>query len=143
MFYSRKENNRRRKEYRLKHPDKEREYRERYKKRHPEKYLENGRRSYRNWISKPENLAKKKEYQRQWYQRVKKKQEQETRKELYRIRDILKEKEYVVDEFNTLGLRKDKANKYFFYVSEKGKVKFVSDKYSSINKCVKCAIDYV
>ena len=143
MFYSKAEHRRRNKEYRRKNPEKIKEYLKNFKEKNLERFLEQRRKAYNKWISKPENLAKKKAYQREWYQRVKKKQEQETRKEIYRVRDLLKKGEYVVDEFNTLGLRNDKSGKFFFYVSENGKVKFVSDKYSSINKCVKCAIDYV
>lgn len=141
MGYSKMENRRRSREYRFKNPEKVKEYLNNTKKKNVKRYLEQRRKAYKKWISNPENLARKKEYQRQWYQQVKKKQEQETRKEIYRVRDILKKKEYVVDEYITVGLRKDKAGKFFFYVSENGKIKFISDKYDNINKCVKCAID--
>lgn len=118
-------------------PEKQREYHKKYKEERPEQWLESRRKSYAKWLSKPENLAKKKAYQKEWYQKVKKKSENEQRQEMYRVRDILRQnKPYVVGDFSA-EMRIDRAGNFFFFIREKGKLTFISDKFEDENKAVK------
>lgn len=142
QYYSKAKARAKSKKYYYSHPEKIRQLREKYKLEHYDKWLENGRKGYAKWISKPENLAKKKAYQREWYQRVKKKSEREQRQEIYRVRDILREKPYVVDDYVS-EMRVDKAGNFFFFIKKGGKVIFISDKYENENKAVKDLLEAI
>lgn len=140
-YYSKaKARERRKKNY---DPVKQREYHQKYKEERPEQWLESRRKSYAKWLSKPENKAKKKAYQKDWYQRVKKKSEQEQRQEMYKVRDILREgKPYVVGD-NCAEMRIDKAGNFFFFIRKSGKLSFISDKFEDENKAVKKLMEAV
>lgn len=136
QYYSKAKARKQRKKYYHTHPQKMKELREKYKEEHYDKWLEDRRKGYARWISNPENLAKKKAYQKEWYQKVKKKTEREQRREIAKIRDILRKQPYVVDDYSA-EMRIDRGGNFFFFIKQNGNVIYISDKYESENKAVK------
>lgn len=128
--------------YYYSHPDKIKERNERYKSNHYDKWLESRRKGYAKWIANPENQAKKKAYQREWYQKVKKKSEKEQRHEIYKVRDLLRKQPYIVDDYSA-EMKKDTGGMFFFFIKKKGKVVYVSNKYSNENKAVKNLLEAI
>lgn len=137
QYYTKAKARKQRKKYYHEHPERMKELREKYKEEHYDKWLEARRKGYKKWISNPENKARKKEYQKEWYQRVKKKSEKEQRQEFYKVRDLLREgKVYEVGE-NSAELRTDRGGNFFFFIKQKGKVLFMSEKYETETKAIK------
>lgn len=142
QYYSKAKSRAKSKKYYHSHPEKMRQIREKYKTEHYDKWLEDRRKGYAKWISKPENRAKKKAYQREWYQRVKKKSEREQRQEIYKTRDMLKKGKRYISEPYEIEMKK-KDGMYFFYVYENGKIRYTSEGYNDVNKCVKELLEAV
>ena len=73
---------------------------------------------------------------------MKKSSEREQRQEIYRVRDILREKPYVVDDYVS-EMRLDRAGNFFFFIKKDGKVIYISDKFEDENKAVKKLLEAI
>lgn len=122
-------------EWRLNNPEKDKEYNRICRERHIEKYRERARQCYKTWISFEENRRHKKEYQKMWW---KSKYEimKEDRQEIEEISRVLEKGKATINGYE-VELKQDKGGMWFYYISQERNLVYISDKFASRLDAVK------